>query len=387
MIRTYIDLIKINGKQVYGDLLLSPLSSPFNYSSSIVGSETIVLHEEGAGVVVDLVPTAYTARLTGYNADTQFQFDLTGVADESTVTASNYLVSEPINQEYTSSYAFRAGNANTASLALMAVSASYVENAFSYPDITDDTVNNFVGINQPSPTSTLDVFGNINFTGVLLQGNTPFNPMPDITDDLTNNFIGISNTNPQHALDINGACGDSTTRDYLFDVGGQISFVNANGGNFGIGTMSPQNIVHIGAERGRVILGNNDIGNGDIGVAVQTPNGGGSAVFQAGDAGNSNITFGWQSAGSAVAQGSASAFIESYAGAAPLMLQRFGGNVGIGVPYDQLPQYKLDVNGGINASQGYQLPNYNDVNNPAEGLLAYNFDTHTTTFYNGSMWV
>jgi hypothetical protein len=62
----------------------------------------------------------------------------------------------------------------------------------------------------------------------------------------------------------------------------------------------------------------------------------------------------------------------------------YGGNVGI---FNNYPQYTLDVNGTTNSSQGYQLPDYNNITSPTEGILAYNFISHTITVYNGSTWV
>jgi hypothetical protein len=47
----------------------------------------------------------------------------------------------------------------------------------------------------------------------------------------------------------------------------------------------------------------------------------------------------------------------------------------------------IDNNGVLAAPQGYQLPDYSTITSPTEGLMAYNFTSHTTTYYNGTAWV
>jgi hypothetical protein len=149
MLNVYFDIIKINGQQTYGNLIVSPTNPVTSYSGSIVGQESVEIQENGQGVTLTLVPAPYTARLAGYNADTQFLFDLTNVPDYTSVTASNYIVSDVPCPPYTASYA------------LNAATASYVSGMAVYPDITDK--GGSVGISQPNPSPlvALDVNGRI----------------------------------------------------------------------------------------------------------------------------------------------------------------------------------------------------------------------------------
>jgi len=163
MITTAFSIINASGSYEKGALLISPQYSPISYSGSIVGAQTIYLQDNGNPVTASLVPTAYMARLNGlYTGLTEFNFDLSNVTDGSSVDAANYLVNynNEINNNATASYALFAITALTSSVCL------------GYPNITDQGGD--VGISTNNPQYTLDVNGDINFTGTLYQHGSPF---------------------------------------------------------------------------------------------------------------------------------------------------------------------------------------------------------------------
>jgi hypothetical protein len=239
MLTVYFDIIKSNGKQTYGELLISPLVSPFYYSGSIVGSETIWLHESGSGVTTPLVPTFYTARLTGLNAETSFLFDLTNVPDGSNITASNYLINY-----YTSS------NNTTASFALYANTAGTASIALGLPDVTDDTSMQYVGINQTSPQATLDVGGDLNVSvdatinRYLYLGNSD-NEGIVISENSNGMFLQLDQGG---VFALNGGnVGINYTEDtanYTLDVNGDI---NTSGNYRSNGTILPTSQIIVGS--------------------------------------------------------------------------------------------------------------------------------------------
>ena len=227
MITTYFDIIKVNGRQTHGELLISPLNAYcLSYSGSIVGQQTVCLYDEcnATGATIQLVPATYTCRLTGYNAETTFLIDLSLVADGSSVTASNYLVNYNNmynNHNTTASYALYSGTASQALLALSlptftqngTVSGIGVNtNISEYPwaclvvngDIVDQNENYkiagtgdgtktswigtsgaILGINNTAPAYQLDVIGTINFTGLLLQnGSSYISPTASLAQSL-----------------------------------------------------------------------------------------------------------------------------------------------------------------------------------------------------------
>ena len=218
MIYTYIDILKADGSATYGELLISPINSPFAYSGSVVvGSNTIELNEQGNGVYVNLVPTAYTIRLGGYNSETQFIADLTNVADNTTASISNYIVSQPPTPIYTSSYSLAGPWVN-------------------YPDLTDNG-NGSIGINQTNPQYALDIeniessYLGINMSAVIgnyyprsVQINAPIYLYGE-GNGLT---VVDAGNNMVHHL----AC--------TIDEFSSASYVNSRGGAFGVNTNNPQ---------------------------------------------------------------------------------------------------------------------------------------------------
>ena len=116
----------------------------------------------------------------------------------------------------------------TASYANKALSASY--SPVQLPDITDDTVNHFIGINNLTPQSALDVDGNILLTGYLINtGSVPpysnfvgINAGWDATNAYNSNFFGTFAGN--EATNANGS------NFFGFQAGNEAT--NANGSNF-----------------------------------------------------------------------------------------------------------------------------------------------------------
>ena len=227
MITTYFDIIKVNGRQTHGELLISPLNAYcLSYSGSIVGQQTVCLYDEcnATGATIQLVPATYTCRLNGYNAETTFLIDLSLVADGSSVTASNYLVNYNNmynNHNTTASFALYSGTASQSQLALSL--PTFTQNGTTsgigvnmniseYPwaclvvngDIVDQNENYkiagtgdgtntswigtsgaLLGINNTSPAYQLDVVGTINFTGLLLHnGSSYISPTASLAQSL-----------------------------------------------------------------------------------------------------------------------------------------------------------------------------------------------------------
>lgn len=76
-----------------------------------------------------------------------------------------------------------------------------VDSLNSFPDLYEDLVNHRLGVNTASPAYTLDVTGDINFSGTLrYNGNAVTGTTPDITD--LAGKIGIGNTTPVYLLDV-----------------------------------------------------------------------------------------------------------------------------------------------------------------------------------------
>jgi hypothetical protein len=115
-----------------------------------------------------------------------------------------------------------------------------IESTKNYTDINQgvvyvDAVNNRLGINDTTPSSSLDVNGTANITGNLtVDTNTLY-------VDATNNRVGILNTSPTVALDVTGAAAVSGAA----TVGGNLTvdtntlFVNASTNRVGILNTSP----------------------------------------------------------------------------------------------------------------------------------------------------
>ena len=190
----------------------------------------------------------------------------------------------------------------------------------SYPDITDASGN--VGINTTTPNYTLDVNGTMKaehvgaqvfydstYNSFLINDPTQFVGSPSYVNGNGGNF-GIGTNNPQYNLDVNGFIGNNAnggdisvvagiTNGYEdssyfhLDGYGGTSWLNSNGGNVGIRTNNPNYTLDVNGYIGNSLTNDYYIGaNGD----------------------------------------------NSY-------LNSNGGNFGIGT---NSPQYALDVNGNIN---------------------------------------
>jgi hypothetical protein len=76
--------------------------------------------------------------------------------------------------------------------------------------------NGHVGIGTQYPATSLDLYGNLKFTGSLYKNNTKtllwYNQGNYVTADTTNTSnIGIGTTTPQYSLDISGTTGARAT--------------------------------------------------------------------------------------------------------------------------------------------------------------------------------
>lgn len=93
MVTTVFDLQDCSGNKLFTHLNITPNISGINYSGSIVSSNTItVIDNQNASVSIGLVPNSYDVRLTGFQANTRFNIDISSVEDGNTVNASQYLI-------------------------------------------------------------------------------------------------------------------------------------------------------------------------------------------------------------------------------------------------------------------------------------------------------
>ena len=99
------------------------------------------------------------------------------------------------SQSLSSSYSL------SSSLANLSISSSYaISSSIQLPDITDDTINHFIGINKITPSSSLDVSGNIQLSGYLINSNVTAsnsnfvgtNAGNGATNAYSSNFFGTS---------------------------------------------------------------------------------------------------------------------------------------------------------------------------------------------------
>ena len=94
MVNVIFNLTDSGGNPTKSKLFISPVNAPLTYSGSIVSDKTVHLKDCSGTATIELVPTAYIVRETGYEGGTQFLIDLSQVADNTTVSASLYLVTE-----------------------------------------------------------------------------------------------------------------------------------------------------------------------------------------------------------------------------------------------------------------------------------------------------
>jgi hypothetical protein len=346
MITASFNLIQINGKPTKGELLISPLNAPFGYSGSIVGSQTIVLNDNNATVTTALVPSAYVARLTGYNAETSFQFDLSNVTDGSSVDACTYLTN------YTGSAS------STASYALYSGTSSYSLHS-NYPDITDDTSSNFVGINQTNPQYTLDVNGSIGNGGsnnyFIYDGHEPdYDEFGATYFGIDGSPVGIGINEPEFTLEANGTIASNgvigsiigiggtgvapNSMSFLIpgDTGGFLGIYNQGGSYFNLGAFADDGSgTGTGLMLSRINMGSDGTcglwGNGNTNITVGNINSGANSYIGVTDSNGVRI---------GDAGGEALVVLNNQVG-----INFSGGN----------PGYVLDVNGDINTSTQYRI--------------------------------
>ena len=191
-----------------------------------------------------------------------------------------------------------------------------------------------VGINTSSPSQTLDVNGNINFSGTLYQNSIALVTSQWTTNGSNIHFnsgnVGINTNSPSQTLDVNGNINFSGTlyQNSVALVTSQWttngSNIHFNSGNVGINTSSPSANLHINTTDyvGAIIKRTN---NGGAIMRFETTQGSGYV-----DIGVDNLT--------------PNMFMAA-GGTTRMTIEASSGNVGIGT---STPSRELDVAGDIN---------------------------------------
>lgn len=112
------------------------------------------------------------------------------------------------------------------------------------------TTGTYVGIANPNPQFTLDVGGNINFSGALFRGGSAYISSQWTSTGTNLSFIGgnvgVKNANPAYALDVGGninfvgtlsQAGTTYVSSQWTTTGSNLSFI---GGNVGMSNTNPQ---------------------------------------------------------------------------------------------------------------------------------------------------
>ena len=78
-----------------------------------------------------------------------------------------------------------------------------------------------VGVNNSNPSHSLDVSGNINLTGTLLQNGAPYSGNTQWSNNGSNIYyntgnVGVNNSNPSHSLDVSGNISVTNTNPTLY---------------------------------------------------------------------------------------------------------------------------------------------------------------------------
>ena len=151
--------------------------------------------------------------------------------------------------------------------------------------------NGFVGIETATPAYTLDVSGNINFTGSLLEDGNPYSGNTQWSNGTSNAIyyasgnVGIGKSTPTYTLDVSGNL--KTNADVI------INNVNAGRGSgtnnslntvFGSNSLQSNTTGSANTSFGNVALGNNTAGNYNNAFGYQ--------ALQDNTTGNGNSAFG-----------------------------------------------------------------------------------------------
>ena len=214
----------------------------------------------------------------------------------------------------------------------------------SYPDITDDTVNHFVGINNVSPSASLDVSGDIHLTG-FIGNQSVMSP--------NSNFIGTSagygvvNANNSNFIGLAAGTGaeNASNSNFLGQNAGDGAHYGANsnffGRNAGGGATNANNSIFIGNNAGHFDTVNNSGGSSSILIGDNTSTNGFSDSIAIG-AGTQNSSTRQLNLGNVIFANGINTTTT------PSSASQTDCKVGI---CTNIPQYTLDVSGSIKSTE------------------------------------
>ena len=303
MTNVIFDLVNSQDNTSYSKIWISPVVAPVSYNGSLVVGDTVIATSDSSNPVrtVSLVPNQYSVRCLSQDAKYQTEYYIAvpelngGTIEVADITTGSYTTGSWITMSY-------AAFSGTASYAL-----TTAQPPASLPDLTDDAVNHYIGINNNQPQYALDVNGVIgNSIGIVTVEAGNNGGQLIIAQGISDDQGGVSG-------------GDVTlkARDGIVSSG-----VDRDGGSVGIFGGKSSSDIPIASIH---VRGSTSSSGGDISLDSSGP-----VTITSLD--NVNIDSAIQ-----VAVTSGNFIVEQ-------------GNVGVQNPN---PSYTLDVNGDVNTSGGY----------------------------------
>ena len=340
---------------------IKPVNKSVMYGQSFISQESVFYNADNNGqLIVSLFIQPYTVILHGKIKDTAFTILPSG----SSCYASNVIVSSQncspiITPQNSAFYAYPVQISDARYMRSGSASGN------SMPDITDDSVNHFVGINNPTPKAALDVNGDLlvsgYYSGFIINTSSQAGAQSNFIGYLagqssniaqSSNFIGFragyltTNTNFSNFIGYNAGDGATNANysNFLGDNAGYTS-INANYSNFigySAGNNSPNanNSIFIGKSAGQTDTVNNTGGKSSILIGDYSSTGGNSDSIAIGK-GTKNSTSGQLNIGNVIFASNI------YSGSSATSTPQTIGRVGIGI---NNPVNTLDVLGNVSCS-------------------------------------